>query len=175
MKTQFTHPRQLAVAATAILLGAFVQNVSAGGWTPMRLHGTATIQSIVPIGGDEHVVRAEVVATEIGSGNVWGDHTSVWQLVVDFDAITFEPLRGGGEIVQTNADGSTLTWQTRFEGNWGFSTITAGTGRFEHAIGGSRDKTVQNEDGTFSYQAKGWIAGIESDLGAGEDEEEDGE
>ena len=165
MKTQFTYSRLLTVAATALLAGALAQNVSAGDWIRMRLHGMATVQSIVPIGGNADVVLAEVVATEAGWGNVWGDHTSIWYFVVEFDATTFEPLRGHGEIVQTNADGSTLTWQTRFEGNRGFSMITGGTGRFQHAIGGSTGESVQNEDGTFSYQDKGWITGIESKHG----------
>jgi hypothetical protein len=161
MKTQFTHPRLLAVAATAVLLAAFAQNGLAGGWIPMRIQGTATIQSVVPTGGDGQTVTADVVLTEAGESNIWGQHTSIWYLVVEFDAATFAPIRASGEIVQTNTDGSTLTFQTRAEGDRGFTMITGGTGRFEHAIGGSFGKTVQNEDGTFSYKERGWITGIE--------------
>jgi hypothetical protein len=162
MKTQSTHSRLLAAAATAVLLGAFCQNVSATGFVPVRLHTTATIQSAVPIGGDEYVVTMEVLATDVGWGNVFGPFTSVLHLVVDFDVATGLPLRGGGEVVQTNADGSTVIWENHFEGTQTGSRIIGGTGRFRHAQGWVRGEAVLNEDGTVSTKESGWITSLGS-------------
>jgi len=160
MKTQFIQARLLVMAATTVLLGGFCQSVSATGWIPVRIHTTLTIQSAVPIGGDEKIVTMEVTATDEGWGNVFGHFTSVLHLVVDFDVATGLPLRGGGEVVQTNADGSTVIWENQFEGSEVGSRITGGTGRFQHAQGWVRGEVVPNEDGTFSAREQGWITGI---------------
>ena len=128
----------------------------------MRFEGTITVQSLVPIGGDANVITAEVVATDVGSRNVFGDYTSIFHLVVDIDAATGALLRGGGDIEQTNADGSMVTWRTCFEGGQVFTRITGGTGRYKHARGWVRGEAVQNADGTISYEDSGWITGIKS-------------
>ena len=162
MKIQFSYSGLLAVSATAVLLGSFCQNVSAREFIPVRLHATATIQSIVPIGGDENVVIAEVLATDAGWGSVFGHFTSVLHLVVEFDAATGLPLRGGGEVVQTNGDGSTVIWENHFGGSQNGSIILGGTGRFENARGWVRGEAVLNEDGTVTTEEMGWITTIGS-------------
>ena len=160
MKTQFIQARLLVMAATTVFLGGFCQSVSAAGWIPVRIHTTLTIQSAVPIGGDERIVTMEVTATDEGWGNVFGHFTSVLRLVVDFDVATGLPLRGGGEVVQTNADGSTVIWENHFEGSEAVSEISGGTRRFQHARGWVKGAVVPNDDGTFSTKERGWIAGI---------------
>lgn len=166
MKTLFTNSRLLFVAASAVFLGAFCPSVSAEEFVPLKLRGTVTIQSMVPVGGDENVVTVEIVATDAGWGAHFGHYTSVLHLVVDIDLATGLPLRGGGVVVQTNADGSTVTWLNHFEGAQIGSTITGGTRRFENAEGWVEGVSVLNTDGTFSYDEKGWITSIGSNLGA---------
>lgn len=162
MKRQFNQARLLVMAATTVLFGGFCQSVSATGWIPVRIQTTLTIQSAVPIGGDEKIVTMEVTATDEGWGSVFGRFTSVLHLIVDFDAATGMPLRGGGEVVQTNVDGSTVIWENHFGGSEAGSRITGGTGRFEHARGWVKGEVVPNEDGTFSTVERGWITGIGS-------------
>jgi hypothetical protein len=160
MKTIFTRTGRLALAATTILIGSVIQPASARGLLPLRLHGTITIQSAEPIGVGDGVVTMRVLATDVGWGTHFGHFTSTLEFEVDFDVVTGAPLRGGGIVVQTNADGSTVTWENHFEGTATASRIVDGTRRFRHARGWVRGESVLNEDGTISYREKGWITSI---------------
>jgi len=160
MKIEFNRSRLLPVCAIAVLVAAFCRNVSSAGFIPVRLHATAKIHSVVPISGDEHVITAEVLATDFGWANVFGHFTSILRLTVEIDVATGLPLRGGGEVVQTNVDGSTVIWENHFEGTQTESRIIGGTGRFKSAEGQVRGESVVTEIGTVFTQERGWITSL---------------
>jgi len=151
-----------AASAAALLLGAQSRSTFAGEFVPVDLRGTVTIESTIPIGDDGSVLTVEVTARDVGRGTYFGRYTSVLRLVVDIDLGTGLPLRGGGTVVQTNADGSTVTWLNHFEGIETRSTIIGGNGRFENAEGRVEGVSILNPDGTFSYDEAGWITSIGS-------------
>jgi len=167
MKTQITWFRArlgifVSAVITAALIGIPIPRTSGGEFVPLKLRGTVTIQSIIPIGIDGDVLTAAVVATDSGWGTHFGAFTSEFHLLVDIDLTTGIPLRGGGVIIQTNADGSTVTWWNQFEGAETGSTITGGSGRFQNAEGWVEGTSVLNADGTFTYDEEGQITSVGS-------------
>lgn len=152
----------MAVILTALLFGAQIQRAAAGEFVPLKLRGTVMITSIVPISIDGDVLTAAIEAADSGWGTHFGYYSSEFHLVVEIDLGTGLPLRGGGIVVQSNADGSTVTWQNHFEGPQTGSIIVSGTGRFENAKGWVEGESVLNEDGTLSYDEAGQITSVGS-------------
>jgi hypothetical protein len=155
----FTGARQFAlpVLAGALLMGTTGPRAFAGELLPLKVSGAFTITEMVPIGADPATGIVRVVATGIDEG--WGTHFGRFTATFVFEAdVLFVdgvpvPLSGGGIVRQTNADGSTVTWESRFVLTHTTSKIVAGMGRFaraEGSVAGESGEPILNDDGTMS-------------------------
>jgi hypothetical protein len=155
----FTGARQsaLPVLAGALLMAATGPRAFAGEWLPLRVSGAFTITEMVPIGADPAtgIVRVIATGTDEGAGTHFGRFTATF--VFEADVLFVDgapvPLSGGGIVRQTNADGSTVTWESRFVLTHTTSKIVAGTGRFagaEGSVAGESGEPILNDDGTVS-------------------------